>query len=86
MPRLTENNNESTEGVMGFVYGASENEVNLGFAVIELHEAHLVPDVLEAAGESDGRNSGHEDSSVIGIMCKITSTEAKLTLTKTITF
>lgn len=71
---VTENNNESTEGVMGFVYGASgTNEINFGFAVIELHEApaHLVPDVLEAAGESGGRDSGYEDLSVIGIMCKI---------------
>lgn len=68
-----ENNNESTERVMGFVYGASgTNEINLSFAVIELHEAHLVPDVLEAGGESGGRDSGFEvDMSVIGIMCKI---------------
>lgn len=35
---VTENNNESTEGVMGFVYGASgTNRINLSFAVIELH-------------------------------------------------
>lgn len=69
---VTENNNETTEGVMDFVYGDSgTNEINLGFAVIELHEAHLVPDVLEAAGESGGKDGGYEDSSVIGIMCKI---------------